>query len=149
MRRGELIDETRTTARGLERHRSAEHHTARRRRKVAVVRSVLAEQKTQRRHGFCYPQNLRAASLITSRLSSDLALAVGKLDETVALGDIEARTRNGDMHSHVESREDEHFAFECTRQISMDTRMESCRQKFCPEQYSSSNGYHRHPTLYT
>eukprot|EP00568_Trieres_chinensis_P014715 CAMPEP_0183320936 /NCGR_PEP_ID=MMETSP0160_2-20130417/67621_1 /TAXON_ID=2839 ORGANISM="Odontella Sinensis, Strain Grunow 1884" /NCGR_SAMPLE_ID=MMETSP0160_2 /ASSEMBLY_ACC=CAM_ASM_000250 /LENGTH=218 /DNA_ID=CAMNT_0025487745 /DNA_START=161 /DNA_END=814 /DNA_ORIENTATION=+ len=79
--RGEPIDESRMTARGLERHVSDAHLQERRKRKQDVVRAVLAQQHAQRNAGTVNPQSLRMASLRTSYMSTDLALAAAAWDK--------------------------------------------------------------------
>ena len=89
MRSGMRINETLITTRGLERHQSDTYQAAHRRRKEAVVRTVLENQHAQRKLGLCYPESLRLASLKTSCISRDIALDFGVRDEWVIRRELE------------------------------------------------------------
>ena len=97
MRSGMRINETLITTRGLERHQSDVYQAARRRRKEAVVRAVLEEQRTQRKLELCYPESLRLASLKTSCISRDIALEFGAWDERIIRRELEMPRKKQQM----------------------------------------------------
>ena len=134
MRSGMRINEMQITTRGLESHQSDAYQAARRRRKEAVLRAVLDEQRNQRKLGLCYPQSLRVASLKASCTSRDIALEFGTWDAWIIRKELQIPTKEQQIQrKEPQTMPVEVFHLIHHKQIKSDSTIEPHQQELIAE----------------